>query len=103
LFTPSTSATQRSNERQVDPRGAAAPHVPPPQDSDVGAYYSFNAALFDQRGPHGALRRLMFGWVTGGEAQPFWAAQALSLLREVSLADDNEHMVQTVAPEVELL
>lgn len=64
-------------------QGSRGGATPPPQSSDPGSYYSFNAALFDHAGRGGSLRRLMFGWVTGGRPQPFWAAQAHSLLREV--------------------
>ena len=88
---------------QFTPTAAAARAAPSPQDSDPGSYYSFNAALFDHAGAGGTLRRLMFGWVTGGIEQPFWSAQAHSLLREVMLADDGVHIVQTVAPEIEKL
>ena len=75
----------------------------PPQVLDPGSYYSINAALFDHAGPMNSLRRLAFGWVTGGTAQPYWSAQAHSLLREVTLHRDGIHMLQHVAPEVEKL
>ena len=94
----------RTARRFTPDRGSGgAPATPPPQSSDPGSYYSFNAALFDHAGRGGKLRRLMFGWVTGGRLQPFWAAQAHSLLREVRLAADGVHLLQYVAPEVERL
>eukprot|EP00966_Prymnesium_polylepis_P016058 370994-Prymnesium_polylepis.1 len=87
------------SSHQFTPSPLVEEATPPPQNSDPGSYYSFNAALSDRAGPGGSLRRLMFGWVTGGEKQPYWSAQAHSLLRSVTLADDGQHIVQTPAPE----
>ena len=92
----------RSSHR-FTPGGSANGSVPAPQISDPGSYYSFNAALSDDGGLGGRPRRLMFGWVTGGVKQPFWEAQAHSLLREVTVAPSAARLVQLPAPEVELL
>ena len=93
------------SSHQFSPSGSVADDgsAPAPQISDPGSYYSFNAAMTDDAGLGGRPRRLMFGWVTGGSKQPYWEAQAHSLLREVTLAPSAARLVQQPAPEVELL
>ena len=75
--------------------------------SDTGSYYSINPHATDNKGPGNATRRLVFGWVTGGTTHavqagtvPYWQS-AHSILRLMTVRGD--HMVQTPAPEIELL
>ena len=47
-----------------------------PEFLDQGTYYSVNPSMIDEKGPGGAQRRILHGWVTGPEsptsAAPFW-------------------------------
>ena len=75
-----------------------------PRFVDQGLYYCVNPHLVDDRGPGGAQRRLLLGWVLGArspvETVPYWIG-AHSIPRVLELADDE--LLQYPVPEIETL
>ena len=75
-----------------------------PRFVDLGLYYCVNPHLVDDRGPDGARRRLLHGWVLGARSPvdtiPYWIG-AHSIPRVLELADDE--LVQSPVPEIETL
>ena len=75
-----------------------------PRFVDLGLYYCVNPHLVDDRGPGGAPRRLLLGWVLGArspvDAAPYWIG-AHSIPRVLELAGDE--LVQSPVPEIEAL
>ena len=75
-----------------------------PRYIDLGLYYCVNPHLVDDRGPDGAPRRLLHGWVLGARSPvdtvPYWIG-AHSILRVLELAGDE--LVQSPAPEIQTL
>ena len=75
-----------------------------PRCVDLGLYYCVNPHLVDDRGPGGAPRRLLLGWVLGArspvETAPYWIG-AHSIPRVLELA--GEELVQSPVPEIEAL
>jgi beta-fructofuranosidase len=79
-------------------------HPDRPRRADYGLYYSFNPNMFDDKGPGGALRRIMHGWITGPptpcKSVPYWQS-AHSIPRVLSLQDDR--LLQAPIPELQVL
>ena len=75
-----------------------------PRFVDLGRYYCINPHLVDDRGPHGAPRRLLLGWVLGARSPvdtvPYWIGTH-SIPRVLELADDE--LLQRPVPELETL
>ena len=75
-----------------------------PRFVDRGLYYCVNPHMADDRGPGGAPRRLLHGWVLGARSPvdtvPYWIG-AHSIPRVLELADDE--LVQSPVPEIETL
>lgn len=75
-----------------------------PRYVDRGLYYCVNPHQVDDRGPGGAPRRLLHGWVLGARspvaAAPYWIG-AHSIPRVLELA--GEELVQTPLPELAAL
>ena len=75
-----------------------------PRFVDLGLYYCVNPHLVDDRGPDGAPRRLLHGWVLGARSPvdtvPYWIG-AHSIPRVLELADDE--LLQSPVPEIETL
>lgn len=71
---------------------------------DSGNYYSFNLNMTDDKGPGGARRQLMHGWVTGPPSPtktiPYWQG-AHSIPRVLRLVDNR--LWQNPVPEIETL
>ena len=80
------------------------PDDPEPKSIDNGTYYSFNVNMTDDKGPGGARRQLMHGWVTGPasptKSVPYWQG-AHSIPRVLSLC--GRHVVQQPIPGIEVL
>jgi beta-fructofuranosidase len=80
------------------------PDQPEPKSIDNGEYYSFNVNMTDDKGPGGARRQLMHGWVTGPASPtktvPWWQG-AHSIPRVLTLC--GEHVAQQPIPEIESL
>jgi len=80
------------------------PDRPQPQWVDLGSYYSFNLHMTDDKGPAGARRQLMHGWVTGPASPtktvPYWQG-AHSIPRVIRLEGDR--LWQQPVPEIEVL
>lgn len=81
-----------------------SPDQAAPRQVDTGHYYSFNLNMTDSRGPGGARRQLMHGWVTGPptptKTVPFWQG-AHSIPRVLRLVENR--LWQEPAPEIECL
>ena len=75
-----------------------------PHFVDLGLYYGVNPHLVDDRGPDGAARRLVLGWVLGArspvDTTTYWIG-AHSIPRVLELAGDE--LVQSPVPEIESL
>ena len=75
-----------------------------PRQIDTGHYYSFNLNMTDDKGPRGARRQLMHGWVTGPPTPtqdvPYWQG-AHSVPRVIRLEGDR--VWQEPIPEIEKL
>jgi beta-fructofuranosidase len=75
-----------------------------PKSIDNGMYYSFNVNMTDDKGPDGARRQLMHGWVTGppspAKTVPYWQG-AHSIPRVLTLSGDS--VVQQPIPEIKTL
>ena len=72
-----------------------------PRFIDNGFYYCVNPHMVDDKGPGGAPRRLLHGWVVGARSPvdtvPYWIG-AHSLPRVLELAGDE--LIQTPLPEL---
>ena len=75
-----------------------------PRFVDLGLYSCVNPHLVDDRGPGGAARRLLLGWVQGTrspvDTAPYWIG-AHSIPRVLELAGDE--LLQYPVPEFETL
>ena len=75
-----------------------------PRFVDLGLYYCVNPHMVDDKGPGGAPRRLLHGWVVGARSPvdtvPYWIG-AHSIPRVLELAGDE--LIQTPVPEIETL
>ena len=75
-----------------------------PRFIDQGFYYCVNPHMVDDKGPGGAPRRLLHGWVIGprspADTVPYWIG-AHSIPRVLELAGDE--LIQTPVPELETL
>jgi len=80
------------------------PDDPKPQSIDNGTYYSFNVNMVDDKGPGGARRQLMHGWVTGPPSPtktvPWWQG-AHSIPRLITC--NGKSVAQQPVPEIETL
>ena len=80
------------------------PDWPQPKYVDLGSYYSFNLHMTDDKGPGGARRQLMHGWVTGPASPtktvPYWQG-AHSIPRVINIQGDR--LVQEPIPEIKVL
>ncbi len=77
------------------------------QSVDVGHYYSFNVNMTDDRGPGGARRQLMHGWVLRRQKHPwvpgvpYW--QHAHSIPRVLRVHEGQRLWQTPIPEIEQL
>ena len=75
-----------------------------PRFIDRGFYYCVNPHMVDDKGPGGAPRRLLHGWVTGARSPagtvPYWIG-AHSIPRVLELSGDE--LIQRPIPELETL
>ncbi len=74
------------------------------RSADPGNYYSFNPHMVDDKGPGGASRRIMHGWVRNPpsptKAVPYWQG-AHSIPRVITVAGGR--LVQEPIPELKVL